>query len=181
MAGIEVPTCQLPVMCPETNYLISPRLSFFTCKMGARTLSSCSEDIMAVKYLLKCLAHSKCLDNNDYYQIILFSFWFLRDEETETLAGESDRRDLAQSLGFAFYFLCVIGWVTHPLWASVTSPLLELCLVCRRHIKYLVKESNAQHKTQKPRYLPSSNGSCFDISLNAFLFYRTPILGYERI
>lgn len=51
---------------------------------------------MHIKYLAKCLAHSKCSDNNgSCHLIILFSFWFLRDEETETQGGESDCRDLA--------------------------------------------------------------------------------------
>lgn len=39
---------------------------------------------MHIKCLAKCLAHNKCSDNNgSCYSTILFSFWFLRDEEIE--------------------------------------------------------------------------------------------------
>lgn len=46
---------------------------------------------MHIKRLAKCLAHNKCSDSNgSWYSTILFSFWFLRDEEIETQGGESD-------------------------------------------------------------------------------------------
>lgn len=46
---------------------------------------------MHIKCLAKCLAHNKCSDNNgSCYSTILFSFWFLRDEDIETQGGESD-------------------------------------------------------------------------------------------
>ena len=97
---------------------------------------------MPIKCLQKCLAHNKCSDNHgSCYRIILSSFWFLRDEETESQRGESHSRDLAGSLDFASYLLDVLGQVAKPLWVSNTSFLLELCMVHSRHNKYLVNES----------------------------------------